>query len=362
MSTGRFSNPPRSVRLLVGTIVLALAFIGGCLIIRPLFPFPRVAGVHAKLMHFREHANDYDTLFVGSSRINYQLIPSQFDKLAEAAGQPTKTFNAAVAGMRPPEDTYFFDQLLAARPQRLRWVFIELMNIRPRMNDEVRGTARGQYWHDLPRLWLIWKRITYLKPKKGRDLEDIWHELRDPLTDLPEHIDHFTREMCNLGKGEFLAQHLLATPTDVGFPAEFYLGSDNGGWTPTGRGEDILPQNRDNLEKEVAERLVKPAVHDLSDPVSQGALEAMIAKVERLGATPVLIVAPVTSRRVFYPTPERAQRTIVLDLNDPVKFPELYETRHRIDTAHLNTAGAEVFTRILAEQWTAALKARGLAR
>jgi hypothetical protein len=84
--------------------------------------------------------------------------------------------------------------------------------------------------------------------------------------------------------------------------------------------------------------------------------------VEQLGATPVLIVTPVTAKRVFFPRPERVQRTMVLDLNDPVRFPELYENRHRLDTDHLNTAGAEVFTRLLAEQWTAEVKARGLGR
>ena len=66
-----------------------------------------------------------------------------------------------------------------------------------------------------------------------------------------------------------------------------------------------------------------------------------------------------TAKRVFYPRPERAQRSMVLDLNDPVRFPELYENRYRLDTDHLNTAGADVFTRLLAEQWSAAVKARG---
>jgi hypothetical protein len=85
----------------------------------------------------------------------------------------------------------------------------------------------------------------------------------------------------------------------------------------------------------------------------------MIAKVERLGAKPVLIVTPITARRVFYPLPERARKTIVLDFNDPMRFPELYESRNRIDTDHLNAAGAKVFTRLLAEQWSAAVKTRG---
>ncbi len=356
-------NKSRIVRLLVGSLVLVVAFTAACLAIRSAFPFPEIPNVHAKLMHFRAHANDYDTLFVGSSRINYQVIPAMFDKLAQAAGLPTKSYNAGVAGMRPPEDSYFLDQLLAARPQRLRWVFIEILSVRPKLNAEVRGTMRAQYWHDVARFWLTLKRIVYLRPtEKRRTIERIWRELREPLEELPEHFGLFVREMSNLGRGDFLASQLLHERADWRPTLPHYLGADLAGWTKTGRGEDMLPENRAKFEEERAERLADPAVHDLADSVSQEALEAMIAKVERLGATPVLIVAPVTAKKVFFPQPERVKKTIVLDFNDPVRFPELYENRHRIDTDHLNAAGAEAFTRLLAEQWTAAIHARELVR
>lgn len=350
---------PRTVRLLLGSLVLALAFAGACGVIRRAFPFPEIPNVHAKLMHFQAHPNDYDTLFVGSSRLNYQVIPARFDQLAQAAGWPTKSFNAGIAGMRPPEDTYFFDLLLAARPQRLRWVFIELGSVRPQINEELRGTLRAQYWHDWPRLRLLWQRVTLLKPSnKPRTVARVWRELRDPLAEFPQHLQLFLREMSNLGRGDFLARRLLAAPLDWRPSLPHYLGPDLAGWTPTGRGEAMPPAMRVKFEAERAERLLQPAVHDLGDPVSQAALEAMIAKVERLGAAPVLIVTPITAKKVFFPRPETAQRTMVLDFNDPARFPELYETRHRLDTDHLNTAGAEAFTRLLAEQWSAALQAR----
>lgn len=353
----------RTTRLLVGTLVVAVAFTAACLVIRRVFPFPEIPVVHAKLMHFRAHRNDYDTLFLGTSRINFQIIPESFDQLTRAAGTPTKSFNAGVPGMRPPEDSYFFDQLIAAQPQRLRWVFVELINIRPRFNEELHGTMRAQYWHDWPRLWLMWRRITYLKPtQKKRTIERVWSELREPLAEFPEHLGLFVREMSNLGRGEFLARQLLHERADWRLTLTEHLGADLAGWKPTGRGEDMPPEIQAKYEKERAERLVEPALHDLADAVSQEALEAIIAKIERLGATPVLIVPPMTGKKTFYPRPERAQKTIVLDFNDPVRFPELYENRHRLDWDHLNTAGAEVFTRLLVEHWIAAVKARGEAR
>jgi hypothetical protein len=84
----------------------------------------------------------------------------------------------------------------------------------------------------------------------------------------------------------------------------------------------------------------------------------MIAKVEKLGARVVLVVPPTTSKRNFYPNREIAKKVIVLDFCDLRKYPELYENRYRLDTDHLNTPGAEIFTPILVKSWMEALKQR----
>jgi hypothetical protein len=38
----------------------------------------------------------------------------------------------------------------------------------------------------------------------------------------------------------------------------------------------------------------------------------------------------------------------MLDFSDPARYPELYDPRHRYDSDHLNLAGAEMFSRLLA--------------
>jgi ribosomal protein S15P/S13E len=354
---------PRTVRLILGSLAFVIAFAGACVVIRETFPFPDVPIVRSKLVHFEAHRNDFDTLFIGTSRIHYQVIPALFDEKAAAAGMPTTSFNAGIAALRPPEDSYFLDRLLAARPGKLRWVFIEINSIRTDIARDHKGTMRAQYWHDWPRLWLMWQRVTALKPtEKRRSPAKVWRELREPLADFPQHLDLFAREMSNLGRGDFLTRQLLYKPAPWDPAQGGHLGDDLRGWTETSRGEEMTPENQARFEQERAARLVKPSVRDTSDPASQRALEEMIEKIERLGATPVLIVAPVTAKKVFVPRPERAQRTIVLDFSDPARFPELYENRNRLDTDHLNTAGAKVFTRLVVEHWLAALKDRGLMR
>ena len=76
-----------------------------------------------------------------------------------------------------------------------------------------------------------------------------------------------------------------------------------------------------------------------------------IAQIIRAGAQPVLIIPPRTRVRYFVPSAENARLAPVIDLCSLVKFPELYDSRYRVDTSHLNAAGAEVFTRIVARRF-----------
>ena len=76
--------------------VFLLTFAGACTGLRALLPERQIPEVTAKLQHFRQHAAEYDTLFIGSSRIYHQLIPELFDRTTAAHGLPTRTFNAGI--------------------------------------------------------------------------------------------------------------------------------------------------------------------------------------------------------------------------------------------------------------------------
>jgi hypothetical protein len=337
----------------------ALAFIAVCTAIHRALPLQNIFTVWHKLTHLAAHGSDYDTLFIGSSRIYYQVIPSIFDELTAARGLPTKSFNAGVAGMRPPEDAFFFDQILAHRPGKLRWVFIELAGIRANIGDERRGTLRMQYWHDLQRTALLWRYATQLLPTKKRwTPKRLWRELREPLAQFLPHLELFIREQTNIGKGEFLAKRLISGLPQPRGSLTGSLGDDLSGWIPTSRGEEMTPALRADFERELAERRARPATRDFADRVSQEALDELMAKIESAGATPVLIVPPTTSKKNFFPRPERGRQAIVLDFSDPARFPELYEIHHRLDSEHTNTAGSEAFTRLLAQRWMEEVNAR----
>ena len=82
--------------------------------------------VREKLAHLAAHGDDYDVIFVGSSRIQNHIMPALFDRLTAEGGLPVKSFNAGVSSMHTPEDGWYLEQILARKPARLRWVFLEI--------------------------------------------------------------------------------------------------------------------------------------------------------------------------------------------------------------------------------------------
>ena len=341
--------------------VFAAVFGTVCHFIHEALPFPDVPIVRQKLQQFTARPDDFDTIFIGSSRIHYQIIPPVFDELATTAGLPTSSYNAGVAGMRPVEDSFLLDRLLENPPKNLRWVFIELAGMRLAIDAEKRETLRALYWHDWPRLSLLFQRATVLKPVKSgkrRKLRQTIEELSEPMGDFLNHLALFARNQTNFGRGTALTSRMLTGISARRSPAADAPADPRAGWIPTGRPEEMAGAQLESYERALAERRAAPPRKDFGDPISQKALERMIAKIEKLGATAVLIVPPTTAKKNFYPVPERERKTIVLDFSDIARFPELYENANRLDTDHVNTAGSDVFTRVLVRRWAEEVKAR----
>ena len=88
----------------------------------------------------------YNTLFIGSSKTHYQVIPHLFDSLVNAHS-PVKihSYNFGIDGMLPPESFYIYKLLLQNDSLSLKNVIIELDFIK---TDDTRNmfTWRGFYW------------------------------------------------------------------------------------------------------------------------------------------------------------------------------------------------------------------------
>ena len=303
--------------------------------------------VREKLGHLAMHGDEYDALFVGSSRIQNHVMPGMFDRLIAAHGLAMKSFNVGVASMHTPEDGWILDHILARQPARLRWVFLEIDFFQTAMKEDQRSTLRGVYWHDWPRFWQLCRRLVVLKHVGFRDsVADFFERIRDAI----DHLSAFGQHYSQLGRGALLFERwrLATGPEPMVWKK---LGAHGDGWTPT-----MQRELRDDRTLELLDvsggqgkRAMPKATQ--SDRVSQKVLGESIAKILHAGAIPILVIPPRTRSLYFVPSAENARSAHVINLCDPVKYPALYELKYRVDTSHLNAAGAEVFTHILADRF-----------
>jgi len=341
---------------LLGTLFLA-TFVTTCVVLRRCLPFPEVPVVQDKLGHLSRHGDEYDVLFVGSSRVQFQIMPVVFDRVAGENGVPVKSFNAGVAGMGSPEDAYLLEEILRRPHARLRWVFVELARLGTGLDRE--ATVRFSYWHDATRLQLIarrlWEQACEAQAKLERNhaatLEaryEIWSTMADKLSG---HVRHWLWRFVNLGAGSRVADFCLRTRTDR-HPGERNLGENGDGWVTAGRDrQKMTAEAREKYERTYADRLAKPAGKERGDAVSQYALEQLVATITKAGAVPVLVIPPTTFEQNFYAIEQRERELEIFDFSDVRQNAELFVPERRIDVDHVNTAGAELFSLALGRRF-----------
>ncbi len=332
------------------------AFLLACLVIHPLLPIPNINQVQAKLEWIKAHPEGFDTLFIGTSRIYHHILPSRFDQLMAERGVPTHSFNAGIDAMRAPEDAYMLDQILRLHRGQLRWVFLESNAVRPLIDEDKRNTNRLVYWHDWERLSILFHE-EFDDRKESKHLRGVIKNLWDPAGEFLAHAGIFVQNTVNYGRG--------CAPLGNWLNPDFAPID----WRPLGPKEDgfaeiplpkadEMTKNLAELRRDITLRRQRPTVPDDGSAASQAALRTMLKKIAEAHATAVLIIPPTTASKVFRPVPGSATAPL-FDFCNLEKYPELYEERVRLDTSHMNTAGAEIFTRLLADQFAGWVKGQG---
>ncbi len=328
------SSPPSLLlRALRNTSLFLAACAAGCAIIGRVAPFQEVPGIYPKWTHFHAQRDEFDVLFLGSSRFFHQIIPAQFDAALGAAGMRVRSFNFGYDGMWPPESYYLLRQILALRPARLKWVVIDLMEINTELDDRNNSTLRMAYWHDLRHTALAFRDILASRFP--------WHRKAEFLS---AHGHFGVQQALNLGRGAEVLGRLLAPkpPRKKEYVWEGLAGFEPGPesrWDEAKRGEFVTAVER--LRKNLPPCPVRP--------VFRRALSELIADVRRAGAEPIFVIAPtINDRENFSEIPGGAA---VFAFNSPREYPELFDPDRHYDAWHLNPKGAVDFTALLARKF-----------
>jgi hypothetical protein len=355
-----YAHPgPRVVSVIAGLG----AFAATCLLLHLLLPFPEVPQVNSKFRFFTRHKDEFDTVFIGSSHIYRHVVPETFDRTSAGAGVPTHSFNFGIPGMHPPESFYILDQILREHPPKLKWVFIELEEVYPlsrqaraaqrpptqparRRNggNENQSTLRFLYWHNPALTWMaITKAVNADKPRAW--WKSAWFALCSGT--VREHLAVCFKNLANIGAAQDFEE---TVNNSSGSASEQDQLAKQRGFEP--RSENMPPSDysryRDEIAKDVAEG--SPRV---LDPISEAAYRRYAQKIHDHGANVIFIVAPLLDQSDLRFRNEAAVGGRILAFNKANLYPALYDPQVHADREHLTREGAQAFTRLLAERFTA---------
>ncbi len=324
--------------------VFCAAYALGCGMLGRQSPEPFVPMVSPKLAWWRAHAEEFDTLILGSSRTYRQVVPGIFDAAMAAGGTPTRSYNLGIDGMRPPEDGYLLEQALAARSSPLRFVIVECNALKMEVPEDNAETMRAVYWHDLPRMSALWG-LTFAPGYEGEH-RSIGKRISSGWGNLRHFSDHAKLGLwrnAHVGSGN--ERVLAAIGIAPSAPTFIEVGPRKDGYRPPTTAERMGGKLLRDYEHRLAEILAHSARADLGDAESQREVVRKRDLILANGARPIFIAPPLLAPTVFTPM----CGVIFLNFADPARFPALYAIENRRDTGHTNSAGSELYTRLLSE-------------
>lgn len=345
---------PGALRARAQSCLLALfAFAAACALLRPLVPWPEDFGLRAKFEYFRAHKDEFDLLIIGSSRVYRAFDPEILDVALRDHGLQLRSFNFGVGGMGTFETDHTLKQILALRPARLRYVLVEGGAW---VHDEYMS---GQH---LPRRVVFWHSVEETQLAMRSVLLG-GGSVAAKLVQICTHAELCARRLVNLAEGPPAVAAWLGTSRDPHrrelTAAELQRG--RGYQSPEtlaarepGAGSHRLPGFPAGFAAQVARIQQQNASEVTLAHYNFAALRTQQRAAQAAGVMLLLLTPPgcagepeqVMLHRTGF-VPNR------LDLNRPELYPELFRLDHRWDQLHLNRAGAEAATRILARLFAA---------
>lgn len=335
----------KSPRLSIAFSGFLLASILTSMAIGHLADVPEMGTLDDKLRYFAAHQDDYDLVFVGSSRLHRGVVPPLFDAEMAAHGHALRSFNFGTLGMQSHEASALVRRLLVNRPARLRFLVIEPGEFDPELPKENRFKKRVIFWHDRQETLAVW-RTTLARQELP------WTQRTDLVL---THGLHFAARTLALDRGFDLLRRIAPPPEPPSKLAELVRYQGFLPYTATSYQysdeRKTFLADLEGFRQKVAARVVDRQREKAPRAGLAQAIAAQRAELEAAGITPIYVIPATLHDQGGIHTLHRSgvlPRFLAFD--DPSQYPQLYDENLRFDPEHLSPEGAELFTRLLAER------------
>jgi hypothetical protein len=241
----------------------------------------------ARMLHWCEqHKDDFNLVFVGSSRVFHGLSPRLFDEIASTRGQQWHSFNLGMDRMGMAQSMKIIRELVATGPRNLQYVFFELESGTGMLPGGQNRTARPGGFSPAP------------------------------------------------------DNHRLGG-----------LGPNGDGFFPLAR--SMTAEMQPIYAKRLAAAKANP-VKPQPNEVVRSQLTGFAQEMATQNIQVIFLVAPSLSP-AHGSGVNAPPGSLLFSFDDLVRYAPLYDEDNRLDSEHLNARGAEIFTRLLAEEFAGTL-------
>lgn len=310
--------------------------------------------ITAKYNYFLKHKDKYNTIFFGSSRMYRGFSPSIFDDEMRKRGFKSRSFNFGAPSLVPPESYLYIKKILDSNPKNLKIIVIELHTLKTIIESNQIHVPRYIYWHNLKNTAfvisaLIESNVTF----------------KEKAVNIKTHLMQFAKNMVNLGKGlMFLKAIARGKMQSEGNLAK--LGPELDGFYPRDADDDaqvvkvgkMFQHGREAYEKIISELTtsIKNNTYDkkMLSTAGEMALSDILEKIRDNNIEPIIVLLPTVRKYMYglmnYGKDKSGVR--ILKFHNPVNSPEIYKYENHWDNDHLNLNGAEIYSAILAKDFS----------
>jgi hypothetical protein len=299
-------------------------------------------------------------LFVGPSYVQSMVMPEVFNEEARRIGLPVHACKFGRKGLRGYEMRHYIQRLLQYEWPRLKLLIVDL-TLRPRLGFEAENRFKRRMLE-----WHTFAAVPWLASFYQRDPRP-W---RDKAPEIWSHTLHVGGNYLQLGRGAELLSELRLVDALAGRRGATLPDVFEGDEGEEEDEEEPLEVKKRRSRRPIPEqhpdyrRRLKRIKHKKGKLLERGKTQpsefaSELREVIRgHGYEAYFLYAPVwVSNKPLRGSVRGEDRLVLLDFNDPFKYPELYREKHRGRTHHLNPEGSVVYSKLIARE----LHARGLA-
>lgn len=339
------------MKKLIGKTFLfsALVIIISGVVIRLLPDFWARPEAKIKVGYWSEHKTDYNTVFIGSSRIYHHLDPHQFDSLAGMSGLEIRSFNLGIPSCPFPQSSRMLEAVIS--DPDVKYIYYELTPVYTEVATELENTPENYYWYDYEQTMLLCQQV---KSNETFSTSHKWKLYDQHLSALVEKnlwiggAQTMFNTATNITESNWLVSQCRSAQGFSSLDYEMTTGPHREG---NKQRRINFEQDTSILTKRVEEAMKYNALNDAGQSTPYTIyLQDLYAGLHARGVEIFFVVPPrLTQYSGLKDLLSGLPSDHIIDFSSPTEFPQFYMFRYAFDKGHLNTEGAAVFTRKLFE-------------